>query len=92
MPILSSMRPWLATRKVRLIQFEYGGTWIDAREYLADAFALFHEHGYIVGRLMPEAVAWIGRFDHRLHETFKYSNFVACSSPNDVVAYQLDRA
>jgi FkbM family methyltransferase len=92
MPILASMRPWLATRKVRLIQFEYGGTWIDAREYLADAFALFHEHGYKVGRLMPEAVAWIERFDHRLHETFKYSNFVACSSPNDVIAYQLDRA
>jgi FkbM family methyltransferase len=82
MPILHSMGQWLAERKVRFIQFEYGGTWIDAREFLADAFALLHEHGYKVGRLMPDSVAWIGRFDHRAHENFKYSNFVACS-PRD---------
>jgi len=91
MPILVSMRPWLAARKVRLIQFEYGGTWIDAREYLVDAFVLLREHGYKVGRLMPDSVAWMERFDHRLHETFKYSNFVACSSPSDVTTYQLGR-
>lgn len=89
MPILHSMASWLAKRKVRFIQFEYGGTWIDAREFLADAFALFHEHGYIVGRLMPKSVNWIERFDHQLYENFKYSNFVACSSWNDVLAHEL---
>jgi FkbM family methyltransferase len=83
MQILHSMASWLAAGKVRFIQFEYGGTWIDAREFLADAFALFHAHGYKVGRLMPESVAWIAHFDHRLYENFKYSNFVACSPRGD---------
>jgi len=90
MPVIRGMVPWLTARKVRLIQFEYGGTWIDAHEFLSDAVALFREYGYMVGRLMPESIAWIDRFDHRRYENFKYSNFVACSSRTDASAYQLD--
>lgn len=92
MPILRSMAPWLSERRIRLVQFEYGGTWIDAHEFLADAVALFHEYGYKVGRLMPQSIVWLGDFDHRHYENFKYSNFVACSSQNDLSEYQLENA
>ena len=80
MPILRGGREWLREHKIHLIQFEYGGTWADAREFLADANALFKECGYFWGRLMQNSVNWIQHFDHRQLETFKYSNFIACSS------------
>ena len=70
----------LENRKIDLIQFEYGGAWIDAREFLADAHHLLKGYGYSVGQLLSQGVYWIEKFDHRGMETFKYANFVACAS------------
>ena len=76
MPILRGMRDTLRARRVRFIQFEYGGTWLDARETLAGACELMAAHGYRLYRLMPASLEWV---DYRpaQHECFKYSNFGA---------------
>lgn len=89
MAVLRGAESLLAEKRIRLIQFEYGGTWIDAREFLADAFHLLKRHGYVVGRLLPDDIQWVSTFDHRELELFKYSNFVACASEEDLDALGL---
>ncbi len=89
MPILRGAEPWLEERRVRLIQFEYGGAWADAREFLSDANVLFKKHGYRWGRLMQAGIEWVTQFDHRRLETFKYANFIACASEDEAHSFGL---
>jgi hypothetical protein len=80
MAVLQGMASCLGRRAVRLVQFEYGGTWLDARESLANANRLLQQHGYGLYRLLPLGLALV-RYDCRRHECFKYANFVAVASP-----------
>ena len=66
----------LAERRIDGMQFEYGGTWIDAKSWLAEAFELLREHGYVVGKLHRSGVRWHARYDPSL-ESFQYANYVA---------------
>ena len=76
MAVLLGFADMLAIKAIDLIQFEYGGTWIDARTLLKDAFSLFNENGYRVGRLMRDHVEW--QPDYRQEfENFSYSNWIA---------------
>jgi len=68
------------SKRISVVQFEYGGTWIDSRNFLADAFQFFRKQGFLVGKIQPGKVEWIETFHHRDLETFRYSNFIACSS------------
>lgn len=65
----------LDPEQVELIQFEYGGTTLDAGHRLRDFFELLEARGYLVGKLLPGAVE-VRRYapwmDH-----FAYANFVA---------------
>lgn len=72
----------LENQRIRFLQFEYGGTWIDARMLLVDAFELLTAFGYRIGRICPRKIWWIDNYHSDL-ERFKYANFVACASPND---------
>jgi len=90
MRVLRGSKTLLAQKRIRLIQFEYGGTWIDAKEFLADAFHFFKQLGYSFGRLFPKDIQWISNFDHRKLENYKYSNYVACASYEDMVALGLE--
>ena len=62
-----------------MVQFEYGGTWLDAHETLASANDLLRECGYVLYRLRRNGLEKID-YDCRQHECFKYSNFVAAES------------
>lgn len=62
---------------VDAIQFEYGGTTLDAGVSLRDLYGVLSQAGYLVGKLLPSAVdirAYDGGLEH-----FSYSNFVALS-------------
>jgi hypothetical protein len=76
--VLRGFASVLAEQRIDALQFEYGGTWIDARIYLKDAFALLLPQGYALGKLFPDGIEWYDRYDYRL-ETFQYANFVAAS-------------
>lgn len=76
MPILRGARRALQSRRIGCVQFEYGGTWLDAGEALRSAVALFDELGWSVFRLLPDGLAPL-HYDHRTDEHFKYANFVA---------------
>jgi FkbM family methyltransferase len=76
MSVLRGFSSALDEGRIDGLQFEYGGSWIDARVYLRDAFDLLLACGYAVGKLFPDGVEWHERYDYRL-ETFQYANFVA---------------
>lgn len=62
---------------VRLVQFEYGGTTLDAGVTLGRLMQLLQARGYRVGKLFPHAVEL--RSYAPWMEHFAYSNYVALS-------------
>ncbi len=79
MKVLRGMKQALKSHRIGLIQFEYGGTWLDAGETLSKANDWFKDHHYQLFRLYPDHVSPV-EYDCRKHECFKYSNFLAARS------------
>jgi FkbM family methyltransferase len=79
MAVLRGMEQSLGEGSVSAIQFEYGGTWVDVGETLAQANELFQTHGYALYKLRPASLEKV-HYDSRRYECFKYSNFVALKS------------
>jgi len=76
MAVLRGFDSMLNRGRIDILQFEYGGTWIDARTYLKDAFDFLLPRNYMVGRLHPRGIEWISSY-HESEETFRHANFVA---------------
>lgn len=74
--VLEGAKASLEARKVRCIQFEYGGTFQDSGARLRDIFALLEGYGYQMFRLLPFGRIRIRSFHSRL-ENFKHSNWLA---------------
>jgi FkbM family methyltransferase len=66
----------LASGNIRRVQFEYGGTYIDSRRLLKDAFEIFLGLNYQLYRIVSEGLVACPRYDQRL-ENFQYANYVA---------------
>lgn len=66
----------LSSGAIGRVQFEYGGTYIDSRRLLKDAFALFSGLDYELFRIVPGGLVACPRYDQRL-ENFQYANYVA---------------
>ena len=62
--------------RIHRIQFEYGGTYIDARILLKDMFDLLTPYGYRLHKIYPNRLQPVERYDQRL-ENFQYQNWVA---------------
>ncbi len=60
---------------VSVVQFEYGGTYIDSRILLKDFFDFFVEMNYSFFLLYPKRLCPVPRYDQRL-ENFQYKNFL----------------
>lgn len=69
----SKLRP----EAVDVIQFEYGGTTLDAGATLRELYRLLSHAGYLIGKLLPRAID-IRPYDPGM-EHFSYCNFVALS-------------
>lgn len=67
----------LATQKIKYIQFEYGGTYLDAKTTLKEVFQLLQANNYLVFRIIPNALIQINNWRDAL-ETYNYSNYFAC--------------
>lgn len=74
---LEGLGPKLRPDCVAAIQFEYGGTTLDAGVRLRDIYGLLLHAGYLVGKLLPKAID-IRPYDPGM-EHFSYGNFVALS-------------
>jgi FkbM family methyltransferase len=86
MEVLSGFREALAAPELRprIIQFEYGPTWLATRHTLHEAHVLLEACGYAVGRLYPDGVDFKPyRFadDH-----FRTGNYVAAGAGTPLAA------
>lgn len=72
----------LKQHKIKRIQFEYGGCYIDSRVLLKDLFEFLLPHGYAFYKIFPRELRRLPRYDQRL-ENFQYQNWVAVT--NDVL-------
>ena len=74
--VLRGFERMLGEGRIDALQFEYGGTWIDARVWLRDAFEWLGKQGYCIGKLIGQGIRWHPRYEPRL-ETFQFANYVA---------------
>ena len=65
----------LEKEKIKVIQFEYGGCYIDARILLKDIFEFFGTLSYSFYKIFPKNIKYIKSYDYRL-ENFQYSNYL----------------
>ena len=75
--ILAGARRMLATKAVRILQFEYSRHWIGTRNCLKDAFDFLCPIGYQIGKLAGSAVEFYQRW-HWEMETYREANYIAC--------------
>ena len=73
--VIKGLRGMLSRSAVGVLQFEYGGTWIDARVLLRDAFELLEPLGYAFAKIHPDGLQLLDGYRPEL-ETFQYANFL----------------
>ena len=73
--VLGGFSEMFRTKSIQLVQFEYNTTNIASKFLLRDAYQLFSEFGYAVGKLYPNYVEF--RDYHYRHEDFCGLNMIA---------------
>jgi len=73
--VIKGGKKYFESERIKIVQFEYGGCYIDSRILLKDFFDFFNEMNYSVFLLYPTRVCLIPNYDQRL-ENFQYKNFM----------------
>jgi FkbM family methyltransferase len=73
--VLRGAKKMIADHKIGVVQFEYGGTYIDAHILLKDVFVLFQFEGYAVYKIYSHQV--IKHDYNHVLENFQYANYIA---------------
>ncbi len=79
--VLKGSLDLLTNRAINYIQFEYGGTYRDAKITLKEVYALLRNHGYEVFYITQKGLIPIMYWRDSL-ENYEYSNFLAVSKMN----------
>lgn len=74
---LLSLGTYLHYNFIDFIQFEYGGTTLDARASLKDFYKLLEPAGFVICKIKPGYLEQ--RAYHHIMENFNYANYVAVS-------------
>jgi FkbM family methyltransferase len=74
--VFKGMEEMLKKHAISCIQFEYGGTYLDAKTSLGDIYQLLEFYGFSFYKIYPKGLRHIDRYDQRF-DTFKYSNWIA---------------
>jgi len=82
--VLKGFANMLSAGRIDMIQFEYGGCWVDARIFLVDAFNYLLDKGYYVGKIYPRGVKVFTVYDQRL-DNFVYCNYIAFKPGNELI-------
>ena len=78
--VLKGAAKALSSGRIRIVQFEFGGTSIDTRTYFKDFFNLLTAHGFRIYIVRPGGLlAPIDRY-REFYEQFRTTNFVAISN------------
>jgi hypothetical protein len=74
--VLYGAAHFIMNGRIDIVQFEYGGTYIDAGILLRDIFSFFEDKPYTLYKLMQYELKPIQAYSQEL-ENFQYSNYVA---------------
>lgn len=75
MSVLKGFEDLLITRKIKIIQFEYGSMNIEARTFLKDFYDYLLPFGFILGKLFPNGIEF-NQYEYKMDD-FKWANYVA---------------
>jgi len=84
--VILGARKLLSEHKISAIQFEYGGTYLDAGISLKDMFEFLSGFGYSLYKIYPNQVRLVLRYSPGL-DNFQYANYLAVSSANKQKIY-----
>ena len=73
--VIKGGKEYFEHERIKITQFEYGGSYIDSRILLKDFFDFFKDMNYSIYLLYPTRACIIPRYDQRL-ENFQYKNFL----------------
>lgn len=73
--VLEGAREMFKNNKIKVAQFEYGGTFIDNRVLLKDVFNFFYGLQYGIYKILPDKLLKVN-YNQDL-ENFQYANYVA---------------
>jgi len=74
--VLEGFQQTFQDKKVRMIQFEYGTTWIAPSRFLHEAYAILEPAGFVIGRLYPNGI-FFKPYDRLEDEHFRMGNYIA---------------
>jgi FkbM family methyltransferase len=74
--ILEGFKQALDGNKIRVIQFEYGTTWIAPKRFIQEAYAILEPTGFQIGRLYPNGV-FFKPYNRLEDEHFRMGNYIA---------------
>jgi FkbM family methyltransferase len=74
--VLKGAEQYLINGKVKAIQFEYGGTYIDAKYLLKDVFTFFKDKPYTLYKMMQHDLEECSVYNAEF-ENFQYANYIA---------------
>ncbi len=74
--VLLGAQEMLKNGKIKVVQFEYGGTYLDSGVSLKHVFDIFQNLNYSLYKIMPDHIKHIDVYSQSL-ENFTYSNYVA---------------
>ena len=63
-------------KKIRLIQFEFGGSNVDTRTYFRDFWNYFNEYSFSIYRITPQGLLFISKY-WEMDEVFLVTNYIA---------------
>jgi FkbM family methyltransferase len=72
--VFTGAKTMIEAERINLIQFEYGGTYIDSRIFLKDIFEIFKGLNYSFYKIYPQNLRLIKLYD-ALYENFQYQNW-----------------
>lgn len=74
--VLQGARHLIQDQKIEMIQFEYGGTYIDAKITLEQIAHFLSDNQYLLFRIVPDGLLHIEKWQSGM-ENYRYSNFLA---------------
>jgi len=74
--VLRGAEQYIKEGRIDAIQFEYGGTYIDANTLLKNVFEFFEDKPYAISKMMQNGLKECGIYNEEF-ENFQYSNYVA---------------
>ena len=84
--VLRGAKRMIENNQISMIQFEYGGCYIDAGEKLEDLYRMFINNEYLIFRIFKDGLIHIHEWNEGL-ENFLLSNYLAVKKDYFVKAF-----